>query len=143
MECLIRECLVAFPPSTHFVHDICILLCKDQVHGIVLFGEGEQAGVLPVLPIARNLRGFLGLLHIQRTDGTPTNAPEPFLVILLVLILPNRTHKQSLQCTSSSYRINQLFPKRRCGGKTKVTKRKMFWFSLGLLMLIYLISVVR
>lgn len=89
-----NACL-AFPLHTHFVHDICILLGKDQVHGIVLLGEAEHAGVLAVLPIARDLRGLLRLLHIQRANGAPTNPPEPLLVILLVLILPNRTQKQS------------------------------------------------
>lgn len=123
-----NACL-AFPLNTHFVHDICILLCKDQVHGIVLFGEGEHAGVLAVLPITRDLRGFLWFLHIQRANGTPTNPPEPLLVILLVLILPNRRQKQSLQCTNSSYGIIaelvvlQFFPKQSHDGKTKATKR--------------------
>lgn len=98
-----------FPLSTHFVHYICILLCKDHVHGIVLFCKAEHAGMLAVFLITCNFRGFLRFLHVQRANRTPTNALETLIIFLLVLILPNRIQKESLQYTNGSYKIISCF----------------------------------
>lgn len=120
-----------FPINTHFVHDVCILLRKDHVHGVTLFGEGELAGVLAVVPIAGDFCGFLRFLHVQRASRTPADALEPLVVILLVLVLPNTTQKGSLRLTNSLCKILPWFPKRSQDDNKNGSKKSQLWMAGG------------
>lgn len=80
--------------KTYVIHDFCIVLSQNHVHGVHQRGVLQSVWVLPVLLFANNLHGFLVLLRFQGAQWEPSNALHEVSVVCLVLILPERKIKQ-------------------------------------------------
>lgn len=67
----------------YLVHDVSIGLSKGIWNVSCLGSELEAARMLAIIPLAQDLSGFLGFLHINWTNWHPSCSLDPFHVSLV------------------------------------------------------------
>lgn len=62
--------------TSHLVNDVSVGFSQNHRHGAHISCEFESVRFLPVKAVAENCGGVLGLHHVNRPNGNPSNTND-------------------------------------------------------------------